>query len=196
MGGGQVEPDGGRLPVRAVMSSLAPGERALYLSTASLYPRNDPWKDFLADESVCPGGERTDLSPARNIATVACLVNFARTRHGVRALTVRELFNGVSAKKAKAIVLCGQFAHSPCGTDWAAIVRATGYKGMIGENLYVAGGRWGAPRVAVDAWLNSPPHRENLLHPTWRGQGLAVLPRQSFGAYRNVSLWVSLFGSR
>jgi len=178
------------------MSSLAPGERALTLSTASLYPRNDPWKAYLASESVCPGGERTDLPLARRVATVACLVNFARKRHGLRELAVRPLFNGVSDKKAKAIVLCGQFEHNPCGGDWAAVVRSTGYDGKFGENLYLATGRWGAPRVAVDAWLNSAPHRENLLGRAWSGQGLAVLSKQSFGTYRNVSLWVSVFGNK
>lgn len=185
-----------RAPTRAVLSSLAPGERMLTLSTASLYAKNDPWKAYLASERVCPGGERTDLPVARKVATVACLVNFARRRQGLRALVVRPLFNGVSDKKAKAIVICGNFAHNPCGGDWTSAVRSTGYAGAFAENLYVASGRWGAPRVAVDAWLNSAPHRENLFGRAWHGQGLGVLSRQSFGAYRDVSLWVSVFGDQ
>ncbi len=52
------------------------------------------------------------------------------------------------------------FAHDPCGGDWTSAVRSAGYPGVFGENLYHASGRWAAPRLAVDAWLNSPTNRE------------------------------------
>ena len=180
--------------IRSVRSSLAPGERALTLSTGSLYARNDPWKAYLAGESVCPGGERTDLPVARQVATVACLINFARQRRGLRGLVVLPVLNGASIKKAKAIIRCGNFAHNPCGGDWTSAVRSTGYGGLFGENLYIAGGPWGAPRVAVDAWLNSASHRENLFGPEWREQGLTLLSMASFADYRDMSLWVSVLG--
>jgi uncharacterized protein YkwD len=183
-------------PTRAVLSSLAPGERELSLSTSSLYAKNDPWLAYLASESVCPGGERTDLPVALQVATVACLVNFARKRRGLRPLVVVPLLNGASVRKARAIVRCETFAHNPCGEDWTSAARAAGYGGVFGENLYVASGRWGAPRVAVDAWLNSDPHRENLFGREWREQGLAVLPGKSFGVYRDVALWVNVLGDR
>lgn len=183
-------------PVRLVKSSLRQGDRALALSTASLYARDDPWKAYLADESVCPGGERTDLPVASQAATVACLVNYARKRRGLRELGVRAVLNGASARKARAIVRCRNFAHNPCGGDWTSAVRSTGYVGVFGENLYIASGPFGAPRVAVDAWLNSAPHRENLFGPEWREQGLALLPRESFGDYRHVALWVSVLADR
>jgi uncharacterized protein YkwD len=182
--------------IRAVRSSLAPNEHAHTLSTASLYASNDPWKAYLASESVCPGGERTDLPAARQAATVACLVNFARKRQGLRELVSRALLNGASVSKAKAIVRCGNFAHNPCGEDWTSWVRSTGYTGFFVENLYLASGRWGAPRVAMDAWLNSAPHRENLFRQESREQGLAVISVESFGGYRDVALWVSVLGDR
>ena len=30
----------------------------------------------------------------------------------------------------------------------------------------------GCPRQLIEMWLNSPPHRENLLNPRWREIGL------------------------
>ncbi len=162
------------------------------LSTSGLYARNDPWKPYLAGERTCPGGERTDLSVERQTATVACLVNFARRRRGLNALAVRSILNAASVKKANAIVRCASFSHNPCGEDWMSAVRSTGYEGVFGENLYLASGRWGAPRVAVDAWLNSASHRENLFGRAWKHQGLALLSDRSFGGYRDVSLWVSV----
>lgn len=181
---------------RALSSSLAPRGRALALSTTSLYAKNDPWKAFLASERVCPGGERTDLPVARQVSIVACLVNFARKKRGLRELRVIAALNGASFTKATAIVRCENFAHNPCGGDWTSSVRSIGYTAAFGENLYIASGRWGAPRVAVDAWLNSPPHRENLFRRKWRDQGLAMVSTDRFGEYRDVSLWVNVLGER
>lgn len=180
--------------VRVVRSSLVPGRRAVTLRSASLYARNDRWRPYLADESVCPGGERTDLPVARQAATMACLVNFARKRRGLRGLSVAAPLNGISIAKARQIVRCGNFSHTPCGGEWTSVVRAAGYGGDVGENLYAGGEKWGAPRVAVDAWLNSEPHRENLFDRRWSEQGLALLPGESFGAFRDVVVWVSVFG--
>jgi uncharacterized protein YkwD len=182
-------------PIRAVLSSLAPAG-ATKLSTTSLYATNDPWKRYLASERVCPGGERTDLPLASQAHAVACLVNFARSRRGLRELAVASILNGASARKARAILRCRNFAHNPCGTDWTTAVRSTGYAGLFGENLYLASGLFGAPRLAVDAWLNSAPHRQNLFRAEWREQGLAVVALDRFGDQRDVSLWVSMLGNR
>jgi uncharacterized protein YkwD len=187
-------PIGSVATIRAVLSSAAPGERALMLSTTSLYAANDPWKDYLAGEDVCPGGERTDLPVARQVAAVACLVNYAREHRGLRALAVLPVLIRASEKKAKAILRCENFAHDPCGGDWRSAVRTSGYAGVFGENLYIASGPWGAPRAAVDAWLNSARHRRNLFGRNWREQGFALLSKESFKGYRDVSLWVSVLG--
>lgn len=180
--------------LRLVLSSLGQQGSVRALSTRSLYAENDRWKAYLAAESTCPGGERTDLSAERQVATVVCLINYARQRRGLRELVVGPLLNSGSVRKARAIVRCVNFAHNPCGGDWTSAVRSTGYKGAFGENLYLASGRWGAPRVAVDAWLNSAAHRRNLFGPNWREQGIAVLSAASLGEHRKVSLWVSVLG--
>lgn len=125
-----------------------------------------------------------------------CLVNFARKRRGLNPLPLEHVLSSASARKATAILRCENFSHNPCGGDWTRSIRLSGYTGAVGENLYVASGRWGAPRVALDAWLNSRRHRENLFRAEWREQGLAVMPFVSFGRYRDVSLWVSVLGDR
>jgi uncharacterized protein YkwD len=181
-------------PLRLVLSSLESPTRALMLGTTSLYAKNDPWMSYLASEAECPGGERTDRSAAQQVRTVACLVNFARGRRGLHELSFAPPLSGASVEKADAIVRCRRFAHNPCGGDWAQAVRSTGFEGRVGENLYVASGRWGAPRVVVDAWLNSPPHRENLFRAEWRLMGVAVVKPQSFEGQRDLSLWVSVLG--
>jgi len=120
-------------PTRLVLSSLSSAAAATSLSTKTLYARNDPWKRYLAPEQACPGGERVDLPTARQAETVACLINFARSRRGLRPLTTVAILSGASALKARAILRCGNFAHNPCGGDWEAAVRSTGYLGLSGR---------------------------------------------------------------
>jgi uncharacterized protein YkwD len=186
----------GEAPIRLVLSSSASASSARSVSTASLYARHDPWMKYLATERVCPGGERTDLPPTQQAATVACLVNFARKQRGLRKLAVAAILNGASAEKASEIIRCQRFAHNPCGGDWASSIRSTGYVGAFGENLYLASGPFGAPRPAVDAWLNSALHRENLFAPKWKEQGLAIVALARLGSLENVVVWVNVFGDR
>ena len=175
--------------VQLVASSGGERPRALASSQRS-------WQADLATERTCPGGNRTDLSSAHERATLACLVNWARRRHGLPGLTVVSLLNRVSLGKAHEIVRCRNFGHSPCGQDWRANLLEVGYRGAAGENLYLGGGKLGAPRVAVEGWLRSPSHRANLFAPDWRTQGLARVTLALFGAYRDVTLWVNVFGDR
>jgi hypothetical protein len=44
----------------------------------------------------------------------------------------------------------------------------------VGENLVWGTGPLSTPQALVTAWMNSPPHRENLLRPTFREIGVAA----------------------
>jgi uncharacterized protein YkwD len=176
--------------------SLLPGTPAVTLHRAALYAADDPWKSYLADEQTCPGGERTDLRIDRQEQVMVCLIDWARQRHGLTALPQAALLASTALQKAGEIVRCHNFAHAACGDDPAADVRAADYPGAFGEDLYIAGGPAGAPRVALDGWLNSPGHRENLFRPEWRIQGIALLKLDEFAPYHDMSLWVSHFGSK
>jgi uncharacterized protein YkwD len=187
----------GAVAVVATLWALRPG----VVSTgkppsAPLYASDDPWRGYLADEQTCPGGEDPSRAVADQADTMICLVNYARAHAGLGALVVSPTLSESARLKGEEILRCGTFAHSPCGDDPSADVRRLGYQGSFGENLYVADGRSGAPRVALDQWLNSPGHRENLLRPDWRVQSIYVVKVARFGNYRGATLWVSHFGDR
>jgi uncharacterized protein YkwD len=188
IGGEQRAHQGTKLP-------LVPGAPSVATTQAPLYEADDPWKPYLADERTCPGGERTDLPLARQADVMLCLIDWARERRGLDALPAVSLLDHTALEKAGEIVRCHDFDHAACGRSPDTDVRAAGYQGPFGENLYIAGGRYGAPRAALDGWLNSPGHRENLFRPEWRMQGIAILKLDRFGAYRDMTLWVSHFGS-
>jgi uncharacterized protein YkwD len=174
--------------------SLLPGLPAFTIGGDSPYAKDDPWKAYLADEQACPGGERADAPLPEQANTMACLVNFARQRMGLPSVATVAILNEAALRKVERIVRCGDFNHDACGTDSAGDVRALGYRAAWGENLYIGGGQLGAPRVALDQWLNSDSHRENLFSPRWRTAGIAVQKLAKFGRDSNMTLWVNQFG--
>jgi uncharacterized protein YkwD len=181
--------------VGAVKFTIVPGLPALTIRKGDVYPENDPWKEYLADEQTCPGGERTDLPLDEQANIMVCLVNYARQRRGLSTLVTYPLLNDTSLLKAGKIVRCNDFAHNACGEAPEDDTRAAGYYGAWGENLYVGEERLGAPRVALDGWLNSPGHRDNLFQPEWRSQGIAVMRAGRFSRYSNATLWVNEFAA-
>jgi uncharacterized protein YkwD len=173
---------------------LFPGGPTIVTYEAPLYARDDPWKAWLAPESACPGGERIEGLRADQVETMLCLLNFARAREGLAPLKHSGLLDRTSAIKASEIVRCNEFAHEPCGRPANHSAVAAGYRGWFGENLYVAEGKLVSPRVAVDRWLNSPGHRENLFRPQWRTVGIALLRDADFERFEHGVIWVNQFG--
>ena len=181
--------------VADIKFSILPGLPPLTIRKGSPYPANDSWKNYLASERTCPGGERTDLPLAEQANIMTCLINYARQQRGLSTLSPASLLNETALKKAGKIVRCNEFAHAACGEDPAADVRAFNYYGSWGENLYLGEGRMGAPRVALDGWLNSPEHRENLFRSNWRFEGIAVITAAHIGEYSDATVWVNQFGT-
>jgi uncharacterized protein YkwD len=170
------------------------GGNVVRVGEQPLYRPNDPWAGYLAPESDCPGGESTDLSLSRQRLVMLCLLNWARRERGLSELPESSLLSDAALLKAQDIERCRNFAHAACGKEPAAGVRGLGYLGDWGENLYIGAGRLGAPRVAVDGWLNSRGHRENLFREEWSEQGIAVLQVSDFFGAGTETLWVSHFG--
>lgn len=181
--------------VSDIKLAILPGLPELTIRKGSLYPPGDSWMSYLASERTCPGGERSDLPLGEQANVMTCLINYARQQRGLSNLTPASLLDDTSLKKAKKIVRCGEFAHDACGDDPVADVRAANYFGSWGENLYIGEGRLGVPRVALDGWLNSPEHRENLFNPSWRFEGIAVMTAPKVGEYSDATIWVNQFGT-
>ena len=168
----------------------------LRLSKAPLYPAHDPWKVYLADEQTCPGGEDANAPLQKQAETMVCLIDFVRQKRRLGPLQISPLLSASSRLKGEAIARCKVFAHAPCGGDPHEVAVEAGYVGGWGENLEIADGRFGAPRVALDGWLNSPGHRENLFRPEWRVHSLYVVKLTDFPGFHDPTLWVSEFGDR
>jgi uncharacterized protein YkwD len=66
---------------------------------------------------------------------------------------------------------------------------------MLGENLEWGTGRLATPRGAVRAWLDSPPHRANLLKRGYREVGIGIALGVPTGNDRGATYTVD-FGTK
>jgi uncharacterized protein YkwD len=167
----------------------------LPLRRAPLYASNDPWKSYLADDQTCPNAEDLSAPLHDQAETMICLINNARREGRLTTLPVSAQLSTAVQLKGSEIIRCKVFAHAPCGGDPHDVAVQAGFVGGWGENLYIADGRWGAPRPALDGWLNSPGHRENLFRPEWQVQSVYVVKLDAFPGFKSPTLWVSEFGA-
>jgi uncharacterized protein YkwD len=172
-----------------------PGGPSFTIGKQPLYAPGDPWRPWLADEATCPRGEDSSASGAVQTQVLLCLVNYARDREGLQPLALSGTLSQAAAAKADDISRCGKFEHEACGRPFDQAARDVGYQGSIGENLYMAEGPLAAPRVALDRWLNSPGHRENLFRPEWTTIGIALLAHADVEQVRDGAVWVNEFGT-
>jgi hypothetical protein len=164
-------------------------------SQPMLYPNDDRWTAWLADENTCPRGEDAEAPRPVQVQVLLCLVNFARERESLRPLALSSVLSRSAASKAGDIVRCREFRHEACDKSPRQAALAVGYLGAFGENLYMAEGRQAAPRVALAGWLNSDGHRENLFRAQWRTIGISFLGGADIDETRNGVVWVNHFGA-
>jgi uncharacterized protein YkwD len=112
-------------------------------------------------------------------------------------LVPRTKLQRAAALKGQRVASCGQFSHTPCGSAATAAVHEAGYRyATFGENLFV--GTWGriSAQDVVSAWLQSPPHRANMLNRSFRDVGVAPVLAHGLLDGGDAVVWTATFGSR
>jgi uncharacterized protein YkwD len=178
----------------ALRIEAIPGGPGVTVGSTRLYARDDPWQAWLADETTCPRGEDASAPVAVQIQVMLCLTNTARQRQGLRPLELSRVLSRSAAAKVADIVRCGRFEHEACGRPADEAARRLGHQGRLGENLYLAEGPFVVPRVALDRWLNSDGHRENLFRPEWMVIGIALHRGADVERVRDGVIWAQQFG--
>jgi uncharacterized protein YkwD len=135
-------------------------------------------------------------------AGVLTRLNEIRTAHGLAPLRPNAALANAALAHSAEMVADGYFAHdSPDGSPfWKRLARYTHGGGgwSAGENLL-----WSSPGLdaarALQLWMASPEHRENILRPGWREIGIgAVHAASAGGVYGGVPVTVITtdFGAR
>jgi uncharacterized protein YkwD len=123
----------------------------------------------LALALVPAAGATTSLSNGERSLLAA--VNEVRAAHDLRPLRVDPRL--VSAARAHSATLIREdvFTH---GAFAARIARHGAQGPAFGENLAWGTGSLATARSMVQAWLDSPGHRANLLRPGWTRIGIGL----------------------
>lgn len=131
------------------------------------------WGDVRPDE----------LSNGQARAAVLCLVNRKRDQAGLGSLNRDRRLQKAAQRHNERMRGTGCFSHQCSGE--AALdgrLRSVGYLGgsmrrwAYGENIAWGLGQRGTPAAAVDAWMNSPPHRAGILSGSFRELGIGFNP--------------------
>lgn len=134
------------------------------------------------------------LGYAANIppSEVVNLTNLKRQEAGVGMLEVNPLLEQAARNKGLHMLENDYWAHvSPDGTEpWSFFVDS-GYKyKYAGENL---ARDFANPGSAIEAWMASPSHRDNLLSSKYTQIGIAVVEGDMDGV--DTTIIVQLFGA-
>lgn len=139
--------------------------------------------------AVRPAGAQDTSGFADQVLT---LVNQERQSAGLGPLTRAPELDQASQQYAQYMGTARFFDHTgPDGSTPPTRISAAGYKGYTwGENI--AAGQQ-TPEAVMQAWMNSPGHRANILHSAFKeiGIGVARVSGSPMGIY-----WVQDFGAR
>lgn len=183
-------------PVRLALIATVVASLAAALVVGHADGAGRTWSAYLAPVGACKAADDAGASPTVQARAISCLVNWARTQDRQVPLTPRLALRRASALKGRGVASCGQFSHTPCGTDLTAAVRAAGYRySTFGENLFA--GTWDqvTARDVVAAWLQSPPHRANVLEPSFRDVGAARARAAGLLGDDDAVVWTATFAS-
>ncbi|MCL4397686.1 CAP domain-containing protein [Patescibacteria group bacterium] len=135
------------------------------------------------------------LGYASNITVTDLLkyTNDQRVAAGQMPLKLNDQLNRAAEAKAADMFANQYWAHtSPQGKDPWSFITAAGYSYLFaGENL---ARDFGDSKSVVDAWMNSPSHRENLLNSRYADVGFAVV-NGKYNGYE-TTLVVQMFGAQ
>lgn len=133
-------------------------------------------------------GYASNITPEQVIE----MTNQKRLESGLTPLTLNSQLNEVAQRKAGDMFAFNYWSHnSPSGRNPWSFFQEVGYKYLYaGENLARDFMNSGS---VVDAWMNSPTHRDNVLNSRYQETGLAVVNGTLNGV--ETTLVVQVFGT-
>jgi len=113
--------------------------------------------------------------------TIVRELNRVRVAAGLRAVRSSSSLRSAARGHSRSMLEYGFFSHdSVDGTAFSDRIRrhypSRGWRRWsVGETLLASPTGVVDARAIVSAWLDSPPHRDVILEPTWRDAGIGAL---------------------
>jgi uncharacterized protein YkwD len=151
---------------------------------------------------VCSAANATAAKASKRalVRATLCVLNAERARHRLRPLRLNRKLTRAARRHARAMARHRFFSHnSPGGASFVDRIRSTGYLSgarswTVGENIAYGTGRRSTPRSIGRAWMNSPPHRANILSSSYRAIGIGIVARTPTGGRGGI--YTTDFGRR
>lgn len=133
-------------------------------------------------------GYAANISPEEVIR----LTNVERANNGLAPLTANSTLSQAALAKGNDMLAKGYWAHfAPDGTSPWSFFLSFGYKyKYAGENL---ARDFADASTAVNAWMASPTHKENILNPNYKEIGIGVVEGSLSGT--DTTIIVQFFGT-
>lgn len=114
--------------------------------------------------------------------------NLQRKANGLSELVENNLLSESALAKANDMFLNQYFEHtSPGGVSSGDLVQSYGYEYIVtGENLIL--GNFEDETELVQAWMDSPGHRANILNTRYKEIGVSIVK----GTYEGQTVWISV----
>lgn len=161
--------------------NLPKGEKAVDDNAVARSQEEEGDIHYIDDGAIALAGEAASTNTAGEAQATLALVNNQRAAGGLGRLVWNEAL--AQAAQVRAQECQQKFSHQrPNGTDWWTVNSAI----MYGENL--AKNYFNANSV-VQAWMDSPTHRENIMNGKFVSVGVAA-----FQAPDGAWYWAQAFG--
>jgi uncharacterized protein YkwD len=138
-----------------------------------------------AASAACVGADlpASSLAEPQIEESILCLINDQRAAAELQPVWPNAQLRAAGLVHSNEMVSQGFFDHtSPSGIDFIQRITQAGYTAVagikswvVGENLGWGSGKLSTPRAIVQAWMNSPPHRANVLRARFREVGVAAV---------------------
>lgn len=136
-------------------------------------------------------------------SSMLCLVNRVRERYGLEPLDYNVELRRSATGHSNDMVANDYFSHYGSGgsTVGGRVTRA-GYLArvntyLIGENIGGGRGRAsGSPIAVFRSWMHSPPHRANILDPSFHDFGVGVSRGSPYGGGPAAATYTLDLGTR
>ena len=135
--------------------------------------------------------------------SVLCLVNRVRAHYEPPPARLQPDLRDSATAHSVSMVVHGYFAHEGPGGSVDSRISRAGYLAAAGPVHDRRGHRrrrrprFGSPMAVFEDWMHSPPHRENILDPSFRDAGVGVARGFPFGGdRRRAATYTVDFGAR
>ena len=152
-----------------------------------------------ASAGPCSGADADPVTTNIKVVKHAtlCLLNQERKQRGLPGFKHNGRLSLASQRHANDMARRNYFAHG----DFVGRIRAARYLSgvrswTVGENIAWGSWHYATPRMIMRGWMNSPPHKRNILSSSFREVGVGVAAGAPARGQEHAATYATDFGTR